>query len=667
MERERAIEETKRYLKDYITSHLDPSRGRNGGEKMYICPLCGSGTGKNKTGAFSIEPNGKRWICFACGKSGDIYDLIGVCEGITDYNEQLKRAFSLYGISIDRYQPSDISKVISVPTEKPAQTEPETDYSQSLAEYAKHLGETTYYRGISKETLQRFHIGYCAKWTHPKAPNSTPSPRLIIPTSKYSYIARATDGNPDRVKKAGRVHIFNEKALNDAKSPIFIVEGEIDALSILDLGFPAIGLGGISNKAVFMERVQANKPSQPLLIALDNDPAGERTGKELKEMLDKVGITAYRLGTLYGEGKDANDALNNEREAFKERLAKLKTEPAVREAVQQEARQDYRKNSVGSYLPHFAKMIENRENNKYTPTGFAELDTILDGGIYSGLYIIGAISSLGKTTLTMQIADNIAKSGKDVLIITLEQSKAELIAKSISRITAQESLKRNEAPLGASTTNEVFRAGQRYGLFNDEKKKLMMTALFQYYPEYAKNIYMYEGVGDIKAVDIEAKVKEHITATGKKPFVVIDYLQILAPDDVRASDKQNTDKAVLVLKRLCRDYDISILAISSFNRENYNTSVNLASFKESGSIEYCADCVIGLQYKGLDDLPTKQEDRKKALQELIENNNHKARTCEPIEIEAKIMKHRNGARGKTTLGYYPAYNLFIEKKEWKDL
>ena len=48
----------------------------------------------------------------------------------------------------------------------------------------------------------------------------------------------------------------------------------------------------------------------------------------------------------------------------------------------------------------------------------------------------------------------------------------------------------------------------------------------------------------------------HKKITGESPVVIIDYLQILAPYSERATDKQNTDKAVMELKRISRDYKI---------------------------------------------------------------------------------------------------------------
>ena len=74
-------------------------------------------------------------------------------------------------------------------------------------------------------------------------------------------------------------------------------------------------------------------------------------------------------------------------------------------------------------------------NKKVVSTGFPNLDNHLDGGVHEGLYVIGAISSLGKTTFMIQIADYISSQGQDVLYISLEMSKYEIMAKSISRHT----------------------------------------------------------------------------------------------------------------------------------------------------------------------------------------------------------------------------------------
>ena len=88
------------------------------------------------------------------------------------------------------------------------------------------------------------------------------------------------------------------------------------------------------------------------------------------------------------------------------------------------------------------------------------------------------------------------------------------------------------------------------------------------------------GVAEIKKI-----VNDHDRTTGRKPVIFVDYLQIIAPADIKASDKQNTDTAVFELKELSRNLGIPAIAISSFNRDNYKEPVSMVSFKESGAIE----------------------------------------------------------------------------------
>ena len=132
----------------------------------------------------------------------------------------------------------------------------------------------------------------------------------------------------------------------------------------------------------------------------------------------------------------------------------------------------------------------------------------------------------------------------------------------------------------------------------------------------------------------------------------MDYLQILAPNDVRATDKQNTDKAVLELKRMSRDYKIPVVAISSFNRMSYTSEVGMSAFKESGAIEYGSDVLIGLQLGGMSAKPTERE-----LMDLKQRD--------PREVELIILKNRNGRVGvKVQYEYYPMFNYFEESKRY---
>ena len=63
--------EVKKYLINYVQEITKKSKGRN----QYICPICGSGTGNNHTGAFTFYPENDTYYCFSCQDSGDIFSL----------------------------------------------------------------------------------------------------------------------------------------------------------------------------------------------------------------------------------------------------------------------------------------------------------------------------------------------------------------------------------------------------------------------------------------------------------------------------------------------------------------------------------------------------------------------------------------------------------------
>lgn len=647
MNRQEATEVIKDYLTSYVESITDHSA--KGNRKAYVCPICGSGTGRNKTGAFTITPDGNSWKCFACDRGGDTLDLIGYVEGIDDYNSKLTRAGELFNLDIEaraEYQNQD-KTAQNTDTHNSIHTPTGGDYIEFYKQANKNIQATNYpeKRGLSKAILDRFKIGYVENWKHPNAPeNVTGSPRLIIPVTQTSYLARDTRENiPDYQKayakaKVGSSDIFNGRAfIEDLDKPIFIVEGEIDALSIMEVGGVAVGLGSTSNTKKLTEILEGKKLERPLILALDNDSAGRRAQDELAKLLQDKKIPYITAELTTKDAKDPNEMLVKNRETFKARV-----EEAIKNA--KDDKEKYLETSTDNYIQDFLNGIADSVNTPYIPTGFKGIDEALDGGLYEGLYIVGAISSLGKTTLVTQIADQVAKQGHDVLIFSLEMARSEIMAKSISRHTIIEVLQTGGDTKNAKTVRGIT-AGVRYANYNDTEKELIKNAVTAY-SDYAKHIYITEGVGDLGARQIRETVEKHVQYTGNTPLVIIDYLQILAPYNERATDKQNTDKAVMELKRISRDFKTPVIGISSFNRDNYTNAVSMQAFKESGAIEYSSDVLIGLQLKGAGDKDFDPTEAKKK---------------NPREIELVILKNRNGQTGtKIPLEFYPLFNYFIE-------
>ena len=129
----------------------------------------------------------------------------------------------------------------------------------------------------------------------------------------------------------------------------------------------------------------------------------------------------------------------------------------------------------------------------------------------------------------------------------------------------------------------------------------------------------------------------------------IDYLQLLEPADPKNNDKQNMDVVILTLKRFSREYGLPVVLVSSFNRQSYSRPVSMESFKESGSIEYTADVLIGLQYPGMGP--------------GFDVNS--AKGAYPRDIEAVILKNRNGASGQSIpFKFLSGNNTFLGEDEY---
>ena len=638
------------YIHEHSIEHLEKASKRG-----YICPICGSGSGPSGTG---IETKDNvHFTCFgrgSCFTSADLIDIIGQKYGLTNYMDKLKKACEEFGIELDndeytRYNmPKTYGQERQKQKTKTMKEESRIDYTPFFIGANKNIKLTTYHRGLSMDTLNKYHVGFVEKWKHPKVNANIPlRPYLIIPTSKYSYIARVTDGKEDDYKKmkVGNA-IFNIDALETATQPIYVVEGELDALSIIDVGGTAIGLGSISMINAFLEATAKNKPGQPLIIALDNDGPGQTATDKLIKGLEAQEISFYRYNPT-GTYKDANEALMHDKETLQNAVMLGENEESLKAMENQEQEKDkeeYLQNSTANYIQSFIDGITDSVDTPYIPTGFKNLDKKLDGGLYEGLYILGAISSLGKTTLVMQIADQVAQTGQDVLIFSLEMARTEIMAKSISRHTIIHALEKGTDTRNAKTTRGIT-VGSRYANYSKTETELINQSI-QTYSTYADHIFISEGIGDIGVNEVRETVEKHLSFTGNKPVVIIDYIQLLAPYNDRSTDKQNTDKAVLELKRISRDFKIPVIGISSFNRANYSVPVTMEAFKESGAIEYSSDVLIGLQFVG---------------QGTKEFDVNEAKMKNPRNIELKILKNRNGQTGYgLRFNYYPMFNYFTE-------
>lgn len=462
--------------------------------------------------SMSFDKKRNRCHCFSCGADYDIFDIAGLETGLSG-KELFDYVYQKLNIHVDYNKTENYKKDLFYVGKSENQIPKE---SENLDEFFKKCHEevikTDYWkkRGLSLETVNEYNLGY---WEEKN--------RFVIPTGKASYNARAI-GDVDKkfryLKPKGNYELFNLNVIKNANEPVFVVEGEFDALSVLEAGGKACALGS-SGSMKFLEFVRYNRPEFPLILALDNDEAGRNGSYKLGEELQKLGIEFAEIN-ISGECKDVNELLIKSRETLEENIREARENVlAIIEQKKDLELQEYSTTSAAYGISDFIQDIEKRFNRDCISTGFGEVDKLLDGGFYPGLYIIGAISSLGKTTFALQVADNAAKSGQDVLVFSLEMGRQELIAKSLSRLSFRRAKNWNLDLQYATTTRNLMNGN---ALKTKEQADFMNEALKEY-GAYAGHIFYHIGIGDIGVEKIKEVIAKHIRVTGRKPLVIIDY------------------------------------------------------------------------------------------------------------------------------------------------
>lgn len=635
------------FYRPFLVQELTQSSHEHG---KYICPICNSGRGSHRTAAFSLDKDQIHGKCFSCGFYGDIYDLIMQLHHISQ-REAAIYVMNKYGTQKTHNpikEKPGASCVAAVPSEIKAHIEACcTAMPGSKGEAYLH------HRGFTQETIQQFHMGYDPR-----------TERITIPyDDTYTYYdTRAI--NPDAYMPHGnlrgvKVPLFHASALL-LEQPCFVVESPLCAISIEQEGGHAVSISGTSGQNRLLNHIKDQKPNGTLILCLDNDDAGQKAQSKLVAELEKLAIPVM-TANIADECKDPNELLMKDPARLRSRI-----KAAIREATEFVAKdQDqqfaaYYAESAVSLLQDFYHGTSEKVSTEPLATGFVQLDTLLDGGFYPGLYTIGAVSSLGKTTFVLQLMDHFAALGQDVLFFSLETAASELVAKSLSRLSYSLA---KRTKLQALTTRDILNR-KRQADWGQVERQLLQQAVGQYAGDIGEHIWIEECIGKLSVQDIQTRVERHISITGHHPVVCIDYLQLLKPVDYRASDKQIMDHNMVMLKQLSRDKKITILCVSSLNRDSYYDPIGMTAFKESGSIEYGSDVLIGLQYSGMEYVEAENERaHEKRVRQLLAKIDQDAQQGRGIGVDVKILKNRNSARGFSQgMLLYPKYNLFIEKE-----
>lgn len=233
---------------------------------------------------------------------------------------------------------------------------------------------------------------------------------------------------------------------------------------------------------------------------------------------------------------------------------------------------------VGDLVHRTWKILEEREANKGqlsgVNTGFADLNSLTSGFQKSDLMILAARPAMGKTSLALNLAENVAiKANKPVAVFSLEMSKEQLVQRLLCS--------------HAEVDSSRVRSGQLHA--EDWERLGESMAVLGEAP-----IYIDDSAG-MTIMELRGKCRRlQAQCGGELGLVVIDYLQLM---EGRSSDNRINQISEISrgLKLIAREINVPVLALSQLSRAveaRQDKRPMLSDLRESGSIEQDADIVM---------------------------------------------------------------------------
>lgn len=261
--------------------------------------------------------------------------------------------------------------------------------------------------------------------------------------------------------------------------------------------------------------------------------------------------------------------------------------------------------------------------------GFYDLDRMTTGHYPGDFVIVGARPAMGKTSLVLDFAINVAKDivrneqRGSVAIFSLEMSSIQLVRRMASMLSGVSSgVLKQERPI----------SDRQYEALADACETLYSLPIF------------IDDASDVTPLEMRGKCRR-LKAEHGLSMVIVDYLQLMKGSRRTENRVQEISEIARACKSMAKELEIPVVALSQLSRAVENRDdkrPQLSDIRESGSIEAEADLVM-LLYR---------DSYYKAKEE------HRPETENPDEVqEAEIIiaKHRNGPTGKVMLGFQSAY------------
>jgi replicative DNA helicase len=554
-----------------------------------------------KTPPVSIDPGRRLWNCHACPAQGTAIDVVMLAQGVSVGQAMV---FLARRVGLDSGPPVP-TRTAQPARPAPAKPQPVAAAARSeLEAYVAHCADALWTpagaevlawlrgRGLPDELLRSNRVGADPGKGLLRAAG-LPKPALgatfpvLDQQGRAVYVqlrplkpAPAKYLNPDtRIFGVNpRVAVTAAPQL-DGGQVVFVCEGMPDALTAAAAGYRSVALLGTqAPDTLVAQRLVEEFPAELLVLALDADQAGQAATDHLADLLADAGAgrRVWKLSVpeaVAAEAKErdlnrwavvAGDAFISQLHAAVEAASPAGWEPVP---------------TAADLVTALLEELDDQAGGLAISTGFAGLDGLLaNGGWRPGLVLMGGLPGIGKSAFALQVSLTAARAGHPVLYVSVEQSEKELLGRLFCREL--------EVPIAAFWNRQPgFAARAR-----SAAERLPLEHLYVRSDPYIVGEDRQGTVGRVRRW-----AEEVLEVTGRRPLVVVDYLQRMRPPeaDRRLDERLRISVAGLGLRQLARDLDLAVLVISSIGRGSYEGLPKLDWFKGSGDLEYDADaCLI---------------------------------------------------------------------------
>lgn len=221
-------------------------------------------------------------------------------------------------------------------------------------------------------------------------------------------------------------------------------------------------------------------------------------------------------------------------------------------------------------------------------TGWQDLNTLLGGGLFTGLYTIGGRTGAGKTTMMIQLCRNIIKNNPDTVAVYfgLETKSCEISGKNVAGHLFEN--------CGIQKTFNDLRRGITLEQRNRINSRIVSSDEFDRFVFFSKE----SALNSVSQIDDTFK-RIRAGFPGKRFIIIVDYLQIMEDENNSRDRRETIDRAIQNLSSMSSTYDIPVIVATSLNRYSYNGDdtkrLHNSSMKESGGIEYTSDVTMFLE------------------------------------------------------------------------